>query len=490
MNTESETVLLMKEFYRELIQFLPDIVYQVDDAGNFIYLNDTVSKLGYEPDELLGKHFSIIISPSRAGDMIDRDVIDNGRRGDKLVNERRTGRRGTKRLDIRLLSRDGKTSVDAQLFATGYYGNDKVNKKFFSTIGIIREVSVDRSEKMLVQVEKYYRLISTNSSETIFIIAYDGTILSVSDSAKKNLGVIPFDTIGENLEDIIYPDDIPVLKRILNGEVHRKGRSPKVEFRVRGREGRWFYCETSVMPVEDVKDGGTVCFILNLLDITTRKAFESAQERRERIYRTLLRVSPDAIILFDKEGDAIMSNDRAAEIAAMPREEIIGRHFLSMVPDGDKDSAMAIGSDLLREGTVSDRKLDFVRHDGVTIPLEFSVTTVRDPRGMVEGYLVVFRDVTAKRKAEADRQKLEDDLLKIIVNRLSDREIELLGILAQGFRWPDDKKEIGSRMNALPGTLDQFVYRIRKKMEMTDMDVIVRIVSLRFGWNRILPAKK
>ena len=96
--------------------------------------------------------------------------------------------------------------------------------------------------------------------------------------------------------------------------------------------------------------------------------------------------------------------------------------------------------------------------------------------------LLFSADVSVKRKAEKEKQRLEDSLLKIIVNRLSDREIELLRILSMGFSWPDDKKEVGRQMNSLPGTLDQFVYRIRKKMELTDMAAIVEIVALRFGW--------
>jgi PAS domain S-box-containing protein len=474
----------MEDIYKDLITYLPDIVYQVDANGLFIYVNDSVRRLGYEPSDLIGKHFSMFISASSEEDTIDRDkLLTQKVKGErKVVNERRTGRRITKKLNVDLISRDGKSRIPAELFATGCFEKPDSGKKFSGTIGLVREKFEDRSGKVMAQIEQYYRLINDNSSETTFILAHDGTILSVSNSAEKNFTLVPFDLIGENMEDFIHEDDQIIFRGILSGKVHSSKGSRKVEFRLRGRDSIWFTCETSVSPVRDTRDQGVVCFILNAIDVTPRKVFEQAQERRERIYRTILRVSPDAIVLFDLEGDTIMSNDRASEIVGLAREDIIGMHYFELLSDAEKQRAKQIRDDLLRDGFALNRTLELVRPDGRVVPLECGVSSVRAPTGTVEGYLVIFRDVTIKRKAEMEKKKLEDSLLQIIVNRLSDREIELLTILHSGLSWPEDKKDVGQKMNALPGTLDQFVYRIRKKMEISDMETIVKIVALRFGW--------
>ena len=44
-----------------LMKALPDIVYALDAQGRFVYLNEAVSGLGYEPKDLLGRHFSTLI---------------------------------------------------------------------------------------------------------------------------------------------------------------------------------------------------------------------------------------------------------------------------------------------------------------------------------------------------------------------------------------------------------------------------------------------
>jgi len=41
-----------------ILQALPDIVYKIDQEGRFAFINDAVHILGYEPQELIGKHFS------------------------------------------------------------------------------------------------------------------------------------------------------------------------------------------------------------------------------------------------------------------------------------------------------------------------------------------------------------------------------------------------------------------------------------------------
>lgn len=88
----------MDSFYKDLIQILPDIVYHIDSDGNFIYLNDSIRKLGYAPEELVGRHFSTIIDKDQIATVTRELFFSNhppvsGKAG--FVDERRTGTRLT-----------------------------------------------------------------------------------------------------------------------------------------------------------------------------------------------------------------------------------------------------------------------------------------------------------------------------------------------------------------------------------------------------------
>ena len=98
------------EQYRKLFEAIPDIIYKIDSEGNFVYVSESVRDLGYEPGELVGRHFSDIIHPRDVENISRRHVLplfEGKKTGDdqspKLFDERRTGKRGTRRLVVRFV---------------------------------------------------------------------------------------------------------------------------------------------------------------------------------------------------------------------------------------------------------------------------------------------------------------------------------------------------------------------------------------------------
>lgn len=50
--------------YRFLVESSPDIVWEVDAEGRFVFASDAAAATGYEPQELVGRHFSEIVHPA------------------------------------------------------------------------------------------------------------------------------------------------------------------------------------------------------------------------------------------------------------------------------------------------------------------------------------------------------------------------------------------------------------------------------------------
>lgn len=137
---------------RTLLSSVPDIVYILDERGNFVYLNESVTLLGYEPAELVGRHFSIIIHPEDKPNISRDIVVEKIRRANKfpdtppkLFDERRSGQRMTRDLEVRLVHKDGHI-VYALVNA---YGERNLDMPLLSdvvgqnpqTIGVVHDVS-------------------------------------------------------------------------------------------------------------------------------------------------------------------------------------------------------------------------------------------------------------------------------------------------------------------------------------------------------------
>jgi len=144
--------------YQRLLEALPDIVYKVDPEGYFTYVNRAVKQLGYEPEDLLGKHFSVLLYPGEA-ERVSRDsVVEQIRESGtipetppQLFDERRSGERLTRDLNVQLRRRnpgpDGGLTMHADLLAygevaaTGNYTRTEETLQFTGTVGIIRDVT-------------------------------------------------------------------------------------------------------------------------------------------------------------------------------------------------------------------------------------------------------------------------------------------------------------------------------------------------------------
>jgi PAS domain S-box-containing protein len=104
--------------FRSLVRTIPDIVYRIDPQGNFTFVNEAVQRLGYLPEELIGKHFGTIIKPADVP-KVDRKTVLESYRGKKtgsaeapkLFNEQRSGERMTEGLEVFLASRH-RTTVE------------------------------------------------------------------------------------------------------------------------------------------------------------------------------------------------------------------------------------------------------------------------------------------------------------------------------------------------------------------------------------------
>ncbi|HMK65992.1 MAG TPA: PAS domain-containing protein, partial [Thermodesulfobacteriota bacterium] len=89
--------------YESILNILPDIIYKIDPEGHFVFISNSVMSLGFQPEELLGRHFSVLVHPEDVLKVSRKYVLPKYQgkttgegKAPKLFDEVRTGRRITR----------------------------------------------------------------------------------------------------------------------------------------------------------------------------------------------------------------------------------------------------------------------------------------------------------------------------------------------------------------------------------------------------------
>ena len=155
------------------------------------------------------------------------------------------------------------------------------------------------------------------------------------------------------------------------------------------------------------------------VDITARKRAEEAlRQQREWLKVTLTSIG-DAVLATDTAGRITFLNGRAAESTGWTEEEALGRpvqEVFRIINERTREEAEDIVGRVLREGCVVSlaNHTSLVARDGREVPIEDSAAPIRDGAGNVSGVVLVFHEVTEKRRAqEALRQSEQRVRLKL-----------------------------------------------------------------------------
>ncbi|MGO9123125.1 MAG: PAS domain S-box protein [Desulfomonilaceae bacterium] len=129
-----------EEKYRTIIESIEEAYYEVDRAGYFTFLNDAaVQMLGYERDEILGKHYEQILNP------------DNGAQISEVFGAVSMTEKSVKAYKWKYLSREG---IEKDLEVSVSLIRDSAGKPS-GFRGICRDVSErTRAEEELLKMEK------------------------------------------------------------------------------------------------------------------------------------------------------------------------------------------------------------------------------------------------------------------------------------------------------------------------------------------------
>jgi len=157
--------------------------------------------------------------------------------------------------------------------------------------------------------------------------------------------------------------------------------------------------------------------IIQLRDSDLRKALVDREEAlieaensRKSLETTLASIG-DAVIATDLEGFVVFANPVALALLGRPEAEVTRRHLdevFRIVNEFTRSTVESPVRKVLREGAIvglANHTL-LIAGDGREIPIDDSAAPIRDAGGSIRGTVLVFRDVTARRRAEETTRRL------------------------------------------------------------------------------------
>ena len=184
------------------------------------------------------------------------------------------------------------------------------------------------------------------------------------------------------------------------------GHRTTLQVRVQHADGtwRWVECTAVNLADNDAVDG----IVINIRDISERRGAEQAVRESERLFRSLAQSSPTGVYLMLPNGECTYVNERFQEITGYRADDAMGFGWHRMVHPDDREGIGAV--ETLDEIPHEPMQFDFrvVRPDGEVRWVAANTGPMFDDDGVFQGAVGTLEDVTERKEATRDSQRLTD----------------------------------------------------------------------------------
>jgi two-component system cell cycle sensor histidine kinase/response regulator CckA len=399
--------------YRELVENANDIIYLTDADGYFILFNAVGLKItGYSQEEIVRKHYLDMIHPDYRKEV-----------------ERFYGLQFVKRIpdtyhEVPIVTHEGKTvwiGQNVQLIMEG------------DTIAGFQAICRDITDRKRAEEE-------LRESEERLELALMGADLGSWDwnlktgravwnaRASRMLGYSPgeVETNLRTWKSLVHPEDWPRVSEVLNSHLEGRVSFIELEYRVRCKSGDWKWILSRGKIVAYDTDGTPLRITGTTLDITDRKQMEQALRESEERYRAIFNNAAVGISVSDRETRFLEVNSRSASMLGYTQEELKALSAFDITHPDDRQLSIANFASLAG-GKVASYRMQkrYIRKDGEVVWGDVHVSAIYNERGEFMANLGVIVDITDRKRAEEERERMRAQLLHA-------RKMEAIGTLTGG----------------------------------------------------------
>lgn len=311
------------------------------------------------------------------------------------------------------------------------------------------------------QNEARFRAIFHSFKEGYFEINLNGDFTYFSPSICEMSDYSADELMGKNYREYTSAETAERVFQIYS-RIYATGDPVEgIDYDVLRKDGETIHLEVSAYLMHD-SEGHPIGFRGLCRDITQRKKMEIALQESEERFRRLHEASFGGIGIHDK-GKILECNKGLSDISGFTYDELIGMNGLLLISPEWREKVM--------ENILADYEKPYevegMRKNGSRYPLEIQGKVIRYQSRKVR--VTEFRDITERKQAEKERQKLEAQLQQA-------QKMESIGILAGGIA-----HDFNNLLMAVQGRLSLLMFEMKKaetnsncikKMEEIEGDLV------------------
>ena len=267
--------------------------------------------------------------------------------------------------------------------------------------------------------ERYRVLVENLPAITYVDLAGSGDPIYVSPQIVELMGIPAAEWLDgfNGWERRMHPDDrhtIADYKRTVE-----TGEPYSASYRMQGLDGRMRWFRDDAAAVRD--ETGTPRFIQGVIfDVTKQKEAEGALQASEARFREMLENVRLAAVVTDLEGRITFCNEYLAELSGWWEDELLGRIWSeTFTPPDELEMEQRAQRGIERGSVIAHYESSILTRTGERRLFSWNNTLLRDANGDVVGQASVGEDITDRRRAEHELERLAfHDPLTGLPNRI------------------------------------------------------------------------
>jgi PAS domain S-box-containing protein len=264
----------------------------------------------------------------------------------------------------------------------------------------------------------HYDYLSRFANDVILLMDEAGHIIEANDRALDVYGYTRDEFLALSIRDLLHPSELGSFDNQWNQVKDRKSSLfEKVHAR---RDGSALPVEVSARIIEVE---GKVFRQSIIRDITERRRAEAALRESEDRFRQVVEGAPEGIMVESGARIQYLNPAAVSLLGALSASQLQGRSLLDMVHPDEREEVGGRVESMAQGQPVPPAERRFLRLDGSELLAEVSVTRLEYDRRPAT--MIFFRDISGRKRAEAEQALLEAQLRQA-------QKMESVGRLAGG----------------------------------------------------------